>query len=210
MATASLSKALQKALPGTPLNPTVVTDAELQGAADPPPAAGLTARHSVARFFIDRPVFAIVISLFLVLRGRCRWPAADRRVPEISLPTVQVNANYLGASSDVVEESVTVPLDQQINGVTDMMYINSVSGDDGNANITVTFELERDPDLAAVEVQNRVSQAQSQLPQEVITQGVTVRKQSPDTLMFSPSIRRTPRMTGCSSTTTRTSTSSTS
>ena len=77
-----------------------------------------------------------------------------------------------------------MPLDQQINGVTDMLYINAVSGDDGTANITVTFALERDPDLAAVEVQNRVSQAQSQLPQEVITQGVTVRKQSPDTLMF--------------------------
>ena len=79
---------------------------------------------------------------------------------------------------------MTVPLDQQINGVTDMLYINAVSGDDGTANITVTFDLERDPDLAAVEVQNRVSQAQSQLPQEVIAQGVTVRKQSPDTLMY--------------------------
>ena len=77
-----------------------------------------------------------------------------------------------------------MPLDQTINGVTDMLYINSVSGDDGNANISVTFDLERDPDLAAVEVQNRVSQAQSQLPQEVIQQGVTVRKQSPDTLMY--------------------------
>ncbi|HEX9772870.1 MAG TPA: multidrug efflux RND transporter permease subunit [Steroidobacteraceae bacterium] len=139
----------------------------------------------MARFFIDRPVFAIVISLFLVLLGTLslvQLPIAE--FPQISLPTVQVNTNYLGASSNVVEEAVTVPLDQQINGVTDMMYINSVSADDGTANITVTFELERDPDLAAVEVQNRVSQAQSQLPTEVITQGVTVRKQSPDTLMF--------------------------
>jgi multidrug efflux pump len=139
----------------------------------------------MARFFIDRPVFAIVISLFLLLVGTLSLislPIAE--FPEIAPPTVQVNATYLGASSDVVEESVTVPLDQQINGVTDMLYINAVSADDGSANITVTFELERDPDLAAVEVQNRVSQAQSQLPQEVITQGVTVRKQSPDTLMF--------------------------
>ena len=79
---------------------------------------------------------------------------------------------------------MTVPLDQQINGVTDMLYINAVSGDDGSANLTVTFALERDPDLAAVEVQNRVSQAQAQLPQEVIAQGVTVRKQSPDMLMY--------------------------
>ncbi len=139
----------------------------------------------MARFFIDRPVFAIVISLFLLLVGTLSLvslPVAE--FPPIALPTVQVSASYLGASSDVVEESVTVPLDQQINGVTDMLYINAVSGDDGSANLTVTFALERDPDLAAVEVQNRVSQAQAQLPQEVIAQGVTVRKQSPDTLMF--------------------------
>ena len=139
----------------------------------------------MARFFIDRPVFAIVISLFLLLVGvlsLVRLPIAE--FPPIALPTVQVSANYLGASSDVVEESVTVPLDQQINGVTDMLYINAVSGDDGSAGIAVTFALERDPDLAAVEVQNRVSQAQAQLPQEVIAQGVTVRKQSPDTLMY--------------------------
>jgi multidrug efflux pump len=126
-----------------------------------------------------------VISLFLLLAGTLsliQLPISE--FPEIALPTVQVNASYIGASSDVVEESVTVPLDQTINGVTDMLYINAVSGDDGNANITVTFELERDPDLAAVEVQNRVAQAQSQLPQEVINQGVTVRKQSPDTLMY--------------------------
>ena len=139
----------------------------------------------MARFFIDRPVFAIVISLLLLLVGTLslvNLPIAE--FPQIALPTVQVSANYLGASSDVVEESVTVPLDQQINGVTDMFYINAVSGDDGTANITVTFDLERDPDLAAVEVQNRVSQAQAQLPQEVIAQGITVRKQSPDTLMY--------------------------
>ena len=139
----------------------------------------------MARFFIDRPVFAIVISLFLLLIGTLslvRLPIAE--FPPIALPTVQVVANYLGASSDVVEESVTVPLDQQINGVTDMLYINAVSGDDGSANLTVTFALERNPDLAAVEVQNRVSQAQAQLPQEVIAQGVTVRKQSPDVLMY--------------------------
>jgi len=139
----------------------------------------------MARFFIDRPVFAIVISLFLVLAGLlslARLPVAE--FPEIALPSVRVSSFYLGASSDVVEQSVTTPLDQQINGATDMLYINSVSGDDGSSTITVTFALERDPDLAAVEVQNRVSQAQPQLPQEVIQQGVTVSKQSPDTLMF--------------------------
>jgi multidrug efflux pump subunit AcrB len=73
--------------------------------------------------------------------------------PNIALPTVQVNAFYLGASSDIVEESVTAPIDQQVNGVTDMLYINSVSGDDGSSTIDVALALERDPDLAAVEVE---------------------------------------------------------
>ena len=139
----------------------------------------------MARFFIDRPVFAIVISLLLTLMGilsLSQLPVAE--FPEIALPSVQVRADYMGASSDVVEEAVTVPLDQQINGVTDMLYINAVSGDDGSSSITATFRLERDPDLAAVEVQNRVSQAQPRLPQEVVTRGVTVSKQSPDTLMY--------------------------
>ncbi len=139
----------------------------------------------MSRFFIDRPVFAIVISLFLLLIGTLSLiglPIGE--FPNIALPTVQVNGFYLGASSDVVEESVAAPMDQQINGATDMLYISSVSGDDGSASISVTFELERDPDLAAVEVQNRVAQANSQLPSEVINAGVTVRKQSPDTLLY--------------------------
>ena len=139
----------------------------------------------MARFCIDRPVFAIVISLFLLLVGTISlFSLPVGEFPEIALPTVQVRAGYIGASSDVVEEAVTAPLDRQINGVTDMLYVNAVSGDDGSSSITVTFALERDPDLAAVEVQNRVSQATATLPQEVINAGVTVRKQSPDTLMF--------------------------
>jgi multidrug efflux pump len=139
----------------------------------------------MARFFIDRPVFAIVISLFLLLIGTLsliQLPVGE--FPNISLPTVRVSSFYQGASSDVVEQSVSTPIDQQVNGVTDMLYINSVSGDDGSSTIDVTFALERDPDLAAVEVQNRVSQANAQLPSEVINSGVTVRKQSPDMLMY--------------------------
>ena len=103
----------------------------------------------MARFFIDRPVFAIVISLFLLLVGTLSLltlPVGE--FPEIALPTVQVRTAYVGASSDVVEASVTAPLDRQINGVTDMLYINGVSGDDGSTSLTVTFALERDPDLA--------------------------------------------------------------
>ena len=139
----------------------------------------------MARFFIDRPVFAIVISLFLLLVGSLslvQLPVGE--FPNIALPTVRVSAFYLGASSDVVEQAVTAPIDQQVNGATGMQYINAVSGDDGSAAIDVTFALERDPDLAAVEVQNRVAQANSQLPSEVINAGVTVRKQSPDVLMY--------------------------
>ena len=103
----------------------------------------------MSRFFIDRPVFAIVISLFLVLVGTLSLitlPVGE--FPEIALPTVQVKAGYIGASSDVVEDAVTSPLDRQINGVTDMLYINGVSGDDGSSSLTVTFALERDADLA--------------------------------------------------------------
>ena len=139
----------------------------------------------MARVFIDRPVFAIVISLFLVLAGTLTLVSLPiAQFPNIALPTVTVNSYYLGASSDVVEEAVTTPIDQKINGVTDMLYITPVSGNDGSSVITVTFDLARDPDLAAVEVQNRVSQANSSLPSEVINAGVTVNKVSPDTLMF--------------------------
>jgi multidrug efflux pump len=139
----------------------------------------------MARFFIDRPVFAIVISLFLILAGLISLAGLPvAQYPQIALPTVAVKASYLGASSDVVESSVSTPLDQQINGVTDLLYIKTVSGDDGSTSITVTLRLERDPDLAAVEVQNRVSQAQSKLPPEVVNAGVTTAKQSPDTLMY--------------------------
>ncbi|MEN9728413.1 MAG: hypothetical protein RL434_2779 [Pseudomonadota bacterium] len=139
----------------------------------------------MARFFIDRPVFAVVISLFLLLVGGIsltQLPIGE--FPDIAPPTVQVNAWYLGASSDVVEESVTAPIDQQINGSTGMRYINALSADDGSTLITVTFDLERDADLAAVEVQNRVSQATAQLPSEAVQAGITVRKVSPDVLLY--------------------------
>ena len=139
----------------------------------------------MARFFIDRPVFAIVVSLFLLLVGGLSLMGLPiGEFPNIAPPTVKVSAFYMGASSDVVEESVSAPIDQQINGATDMRYISAVSGDDGSASISVTFALERDPDLAAVEVQNRVSQASAQLPSEVTSAGVTVQKVSPDTLMY--------------------------
>jgi multidrug efflux pump len=139
----------------------------------------------MAKFFIDRPVFAVVVSLFLVLAGSLSLlglPVAQ--FPDIALPTVKVTTLYPGAGADVVEEAVTAPLDSQINGVTDMKYIRAVSGDDGSASISVTFELGRDPDIAAVETQNRVSQVVPRLPGEVNAIGVTVNKASSDTLMY--------------------------
>ncbi|MFV0277069.1 MAG: efflux RND transporter permease subunit [Parahaliea sp.] len=139
----------------------------------------------MARFFLDRPVFAIVISLFLVLSGVLVMrglPVSE--YPEIAPPTVQVETAYPGANSEVVTDSVASPLDSQINGVTDMRYIKSVSGDDGSAKITVTFQLERNVDIAAVETQNRVSQVLPRLPSEVNDIGVSVAKASPDILMF--------------------------
>ncbi len=139
----------------------------------------------MAHFFLNRPVFAIVISLFLILAGSLtmlRLPVAE--YPEISPPTVKVNTTYPGANSIVVTKSTITPMDSQINGVTDMRYVKSIAADDGTAQITVTFLLERDVDIAAVETQNRVSQVMPRLPDEVKDIGVTVAKSSPDVLMF--------------------------
>lgn len=139
----------------------------------------------MARIFIDRPVFAIVIALFLSLAGYLSLiglPVAQ--YPEISPPTVRIFSVYPGASAKVVEEGVTSPLDTQINGVTGMDSIRAVSASDGTSIITVKFDLETDADIAAVETQNRVSQVLPQLPAEVNNIGVTVRKASSDTLMY--------------------------
>jgi len=139
----------------------------------------------MAKFFIDRPIFAIVISLLMVLAGTLSLlglPIAQ--YPDIAPPTVKVSTVYPGADAQTVNQSVTTPLDSQINGVSDMRYIKSVSGDDGSSVVTVTFELERDVDIAAVETQNRVSQVLPRLPAEVNDIGVTVSKASPDTLLY--------------------------
>ncbi|MGB0135269.1 efflux RND transporter permease subunit, partial [Dokdonella sp.] len=139
----------------------------------------------MARFFIDRPIFAIVISLFLVLTGVLSMlglPIAQ--YPDIAPPTVSIRASYPGANAIVVNESVSAVIDQQVNGTTDMKYIKAVSGNDGSSSINVTFDLERDADIASVEVQNRVSQVTARLPPEVRDIGVSVTKSSPDTLQY--------------------------
>ncbi len=139
----------------------------------------------MARFFIDRPIFAIVISLFLILAGILSMLGLPvSQFPNIAPPTVKISGVYPGASAEVVENSVVAPIDSQINGVAGMKYIKAVSGNDGSAVITVTFDLERDVDIAAVETQTRVSQIESSLPSEVNDIGVAVTKASPDTLLY--------------------------
>jgi HAE1 family hydrophobic/amphiphilic exporter-1 len=136
--------------------------------------------------FIERPVLSTVISIIIVILGvlgLITLPVSQ--YPEIAPPTVQVSASYQGANADVVMNSVVVPLEEQINGVEDMTYMTSTASNDGTATITVNFKLGTNPDLAAVNVQNRVSRATSLLPAEVTRAGViTAKKQASNVLIF--------------------------
>ena len=137
--------------------------------------------------FIDRPVLSTVISIIIVILGVLGLMALPvSQYPEIAPPTVTVSANYQGASAEVVMNSVVIPLEEQINGVEDMMYMTSTASNDGSASINIYFKLGTNPDLAAVNVQNRVSRATSLLPQEVTRAGVTtMKRQSDNILIFS-------------------------
>src|SRR5919199_2436687 len=137
--------------------------------------------------FIERPVLSTVISIIIVTLGILGLTSLPiSQYPDIAPPTVQVSASYTGANADVVLNSVIVPLEEQINGVENMTYMTSTAGNDGTANITVNFKLGTNPDLAAVNVQNRVARATPLLPQEVTRAGVTVAKrQSSNLLIFS-------------------------
>ena len=135
----------------------------------------------MVNFFIDRPIFASVLAIVIVVAGAVAIPFLPiSQYPEITPPQVVVTATYPGASAQVVEQTVTTPIEQQVNGVEDMIYMSSRSGSDGTMSLTVTFEVGTDLDIAAVNVQNRVAIAQAKLPAEVTRQGVTVVKQSPD------------------------------
>jgi hydrophobe/amphiphile efflux-1 (HAE1) family protein len=132
-----------------------------------------------SRFFIDRPIFAAVISLFIVLAGLAAirvLPVAQ--YPEIAPPQVLVAATYPGASAEVLERTVAAPLETQINGVEGMLYMNSTSASNGRVEIYVTFEIGTDTDQAVINVNNRVKQAEARLPQEVRRQGIQVEKAS--------------------------------
>ncbi len=128
-------------------------------------------------FFIQRPIFAVVCSILVVLAGAICIPGLPiSQYPQIALPQVVVTSIYTGANSEVVEDSVTIPLEQAINGVEGMKYMTSVSSNDGSSTITVTFDASHSIDIAAVDVQNRVSTAQARLPSEVKQTGVTITK----------------------------------
>jgi HAE1 family hydrophobic/amphiphilic exporter-1/multidrug efflux pump len=132
-----------------------------------------------SRFFIDRPIFAAVLSSFIVLAGLAAMRTLPiAQYPEIAPPVVTVQAIYPGASAEVLEQTVAAPLENQITGVEKMIYMNSTSGSNGIAQIQVTFDIGTDADKAALDVNNRVKQAEPRLPEEVRRQGVTVQKGS--------------------------------
>ena len=135
-------------------------------------------------FFIRRPIFAAVCSILLTLVGAIAIPTLPiAQYPDLAPPQVTVTANYVGASSEVVESAVTIPIEQELNGVEGMRYITSTSSNDGTSQITVTFEPTRDIEVAAVDVQNRVSRAASRLPAQVNQSGIVVNKASSQMLL---------------------------
>ena len=137
------------------------------------------------RFFIDRPIFASVIALVMILMGGLALATLPiSQYPAIVPPTIQVSANYPGASAAVVSEVVTRPLEMQINGIEDMIYMSSNSTNNGTSQITITFDVGTDQDIAAVNVNNDTSVAISQLPVEVQQQGISIEKQSTDLLLI--------------------------
>ena len=138
-----------------------------------------------SRFFIDRPIFATVLAILMILAGVITvktLPVAQ--YPDITPPTVQVNASYPGADAKTVAETVGVPIEEAVNGVEGMMYMSSTSGSDGSYNLTVTFENDVDIDDATIKVQNLVSRAEPRLPSAVTRQGIDVMSESTSIMLF--------------------------
>ena len=164
---------------------------------------------SIGRTFIDRPVFAISLSIATMIIGAVaasRLPVSQ--YPEVIPPTVTVTATYPGADAKTIAETVATPIEQEVNGVDDMLYMQSQSTQDGNFSLTITFRVGADLDKAQVLVQNRVASAEPRLPEVVRRVGVTVAKNSPDFLLVVQLIspdkaatsfisRTTPRSASC-------------
>src|SRR6187401_1263583 len=139
----------------------------------------------ISKFFIERPVLSNVIALLMILIGGVAlFTLPIAQYPDVVPPTVQVTTRYPGAGARTLIDTVALPIEQQVNGVEDMIYMQSVSSSDGSYTLTVTFKIGTDLNFAQVLVQNRVSSALAQLPQAVQNQGVTVAKRSTSILMF--------------------------
>src|SRR5438477_6718146 len=139
----------------------------------------------ISHFFIDRPIFASVLSIVFVLAGGVAvFTLPVAQYPDVTPPTVLVTAHYPGANAQTVRDTVAAPIEAQVSGVEGMVYMSSQSTNDGAYTLTVTFKLGMDSDLAQVLVQNRVSLAQPVIPPLVQTEGINVRKMSPSTLMI--------------------------
>ena len=138
-----------------------------------------------SKFFIDRPIFATVISIVIILLGVISIPLLPiEKTPDITPPTVTVSAFYPGANAETIAKTVATPLEEQINGVDNMLYMSSQSTDDGRMELTVTFEIGVDIDMATILVQNRVTIAESSLPEEVIREGIITKKKSTSFVMI--------------------------
>ena len=146
----------------------------------------------MAEFFVRRPIVAMVIAIIIVLVGLVSMSSLPiAQYPEITPPEVGVTATYTGANAEVVEASVATPLEQKVNGVENMLYMKSVNSNDGKMTLTVSFEVGSDLDMSNVLTQNRVSEAQASIPEEVKRLGITVKKKLAFPLMlvtlYSPS-----------------------
>jgi len=139
----------------------------------------------VSNFFIDRPIFATVLAILITLAGSIAFALLPvSRFPQISPPSVVVSATFPGADAQTIEQSVAAPIETQVNGVPHMIYMDSKSSNDGSYNLTITFEVGADQDIAAVDVQNQVAIAQRQLPADVLRQGITITKRQPQPLVY--------------------------
>ncbi len=153
----------------------------------------------MARFFINRPIFSGVISIVIMIAGlvaSLSLPIAQ--YPEISPPTVIVTATYPGANSETLARTVAAPIEEQLSGIEGLLYFNSTSTSNGTVTITLTFEVGTNPDTALIAVNNRISVAESRLPEDVRRSGLVVRKRSNNLLMIAALKSPTASATRCS------------